>query len=215
MGGKMIKISLKGFAKYMIASQSQQRKILRDFKNPDPEGYAQAMYYREARDFIENFHKAERDIEWLYEKANTLKVLAASASGQTKTRYQNNSRALNEYANQFGNKKYEILGKIRLRYDLEGVLISVYPDLHVMEKEREKIIKLEFSKSDLNPKIPKVIGLLMFEAAKRAGYNFKSSSVLFYDVARGNIFKGARVGSRMKKDIEAACKNIASIWPDL
>ena len=44
----MIKISLKGFAKYMVANSAQQRKILTDYKYPQPEGQAMATYYREA-----------------------------------------------------------------------------------------------------------------------------------------------------------------------
>jgi hypothetical protein len=45
----MIKISLKGLAKFMTASPSAQRKVLRDYKYPKPEGEAQASFYRDAR----------------------------------------------------------------------------------------------------------------------------------------------------------------------
>lgn len=41
----MIKITAKGLAKFMIANAAQQRKILKDFKNPDPDGFAQKLYY--------------------------------------------------------------------------------------------------------------------------------------------------------------------------
>ena len=38
----MIKITAKGLAKFMTAGESRKRSILRNFKFPDPEGYAQA-----------------------------------------------------------------------------------------------------------------------------------------------------------------------------
>jgi hypothetical protein len=41
----LIKIGLKGLAKYMTSRPAAQRKVLWDYKNSDPEGQAQASKY--------------------------------------------------------------------------------------------------------------------------------------------------------------------------
>ena len=39
-----------------------------------------------------------------------------------------------------------------------------------------------------------------------------SSSVILLDIPRGEEHRGARMGARMRNDIEAACQNIEAIW---
>jgi hypothetical protein len=55
----------------------------------------------------------------------------------------------------------------------------------------------------------------MFESLLSKNPGLPSSSVLMFDVARGDIHKGARLGARIAKDIDAACMNIAAIWPTI
>lgn len=211
----MIRISLKGLAKFMTAGAAAQRKILRDFKYPDPEGRAQAMYYREARDFIKAYHKHNRESSWLMEKSENLSLLSKAAVDQTKTRLAHNSRALREYERHFGEKEYEILEDLKLELIFSGVKISVYPDLHVREKDKEKIVKLEFSVEQPDAQIIKIISQAMFESASNHGLNLPSRNVIYLDVPRNTAYKGARVGARMRREIEAACENIKAIWDSI
>lgn len=208
----MIKISLKGLAEFMAGSSAKQRRVLRDFKYPDPEGSAQAVYYREARDFITRYHQRRHAIQWLFDRSDQLEAIAAQSSRQTKTRYGNNARVLREYARNFGNRHFDILPKLPLGLTLEGVMVTVIPDLHVRENGIEKIIKLEFSIDTPDDKIVKIITQAMFEAQSEEGMGLRSSSVLYFDVRRGASHKGARVGSRMRGEMEAACKNISALW---
>ena len=104
----MIKISLKGFAKFMVANSSGQRKILEDFKYPDQEGLVQAVYYKEAMNCIKSYHRNNRPEDWIEDKADALRVLAAQASGRTISRLQNNARAIQQY--------YNILERRSLKY---------------------------------------------------------------------------------------------------
>jgi len=208
----MIKISLKGLAKFMTGNAAQQRKILRDFKYPDPEGSAQAVYYREARDFILAYHKHDHDLQWLLERSKNLTNMAMQAGGQTRVRCQHNARALQLYARNFGEKKFKVLPDKKLFLKYGNIYVSVVPDLHVLESGKEKIIKFEFSKDSPDEKVARVITQAMFEAQSEAGMGLKGSSVLYVDVNAGTIYKGARAGSRMRTEIEAACANIAAIW---
>ena len=208
----MIKLSLKGFAKYMVANSAQQRKILKDYKYPDPEGQAMATYYREARDFIQNYHRNNHHPEWLLEKGQNLAVAAISASGGTKARLQNNARAVRQYAKNFSYRKFEILPDETFTLSFQNIQVTVSPDLHVMEKNKEEIIKIEFARNEPDPKLVRIICQAMFEAQQSARKGLSSASICFLDVPRGKEHKGARLGSRLLSEMDAACKNIASIW---
>ena len=208
----MIKLSLKGFAKYMVANSAQQRKILRDYKYPDPEGKAQITYYREARDYIKAYHQNGHDKKWLIDRHSSLASNAAAASGGTKTRLQNNARAVRQYARHFAGRQFEILPDISLSLIFPEVQVTVFPDLHVIERKKEKIIKLEFAKNAPDPRLIKIMSQALFEAQSEAGMGLTSASVLVLDVSRGEEHRGARVGSRLGTEIEAACENIAAIW---
>lgn len=211
----MIKISVKGLAKFMTSSPANQRKILRDFKYPDPEGSAQAIYYREARDFISAYHKNSHPNQWLQEKADQLLYLGKQSSGQSKTRLTNNARGILSYSEHFGSKKFEPLGDLTLFLSFRGVRVTVRPDLHINEKGKEKIIKLEFNTQPPDERLLKIISQVMFEATSNNGSGLPSSSILCFDVPRGRTYKGARAGSRALKEIEAACENILAIWETL
>jgi len=211
----MIKISLKGLAKFMTASAVAQRKILRDFKHPDPEGSAQARYYKEARDRIAAFHRHQHGDGWLSQEAGTIASHALASTPATRVRLQNNARALRAYERHFGGRQFEILPDVSLDLKYAGVRISVQPDLHVREQGREKIIKLEFSKKEPDGKAVRVIAQGLFEAASNAHLGLSSGDVLYMDCVRGAAHKGARVGARMAKEIEAACQNIAALWPGI
>jgi len=91
----------------------------------------------------------------------------------------------------------------------------VFPDLHIREAGQEKIVKLELSVQPPSRDVVKIISQAMFEASIRAGLKLPSAAVLYADVARGRMHRGARLGARMGRDIESACLNIAAIWPTL
>lgn len=210
----MIKLGMAGLAKFMTAGEAARRKILRDYKYPDPEGSAQATYYREARDLIANYHRGSRPASWLLEKATTITSLAQASSGQTKTRLHNNARALRDYGAHFAAQKFEVLGDLNLRLHHGAVSVTVCPDLHVKASGRPRIIKLGFLKDEPSPTAVKVITQCMLEAATSTGLGLSGSDVLYMDSARGEIHK-ARAGSKIARDIEAACETIADIWPRL
>jgi hypothetical protein len=212
----MIKISLKGLAKFMTAGAAAQRKILGDFKHPDPEGSAQARYYQEARDRIAAYHRFQHEDGWLSQQAGTIASRALASGGvATRVRLQNNARALRAYERHFGGRQFEILPDVSLDLAYAGVRVSVHPDLHVRELGRDRIVKLEFSQTKPDAKAVKIMAQGLFEAATNAGLGLSSADVLYMDCVRGVAYKGARVGARMGREIEAACQNIAALWPGI
>jgi hypothetical protein len=211
----MISITLKGLAKFVTATPAKQRKILRDYKYPKEEGQAMAQYYKEARDVVYSFHKNKRPKEWLMTKANEIRTLAAGVGGGSGPRLQNNARAIEQYAQNFSSRKIDILPDLDVSFTADGVRVKINPDLHVSEGGKEKIIKLEFAKDEPPPEVVKVICQAMFDAAVMNGHKYTPAGVLYFDVARGAEHRGARQGARMKDEIDAALKNIASLWPSI
>lgn len=208
----MVTITLKGLANFMTATPSRQRKILRDFKYPEEEGYAQALYYREARDLIKAAHKHEDRASWLLHQANQLRNLAGATGGQSGIRLTHNARGIEQYARHFAARKFEILKDVDLSITVEGVWVKINPDLHVFEDGKQKFVKLEFSVKQPEAQIVRIICQGMFEGARENGHQLPESCILYLDVPRGALHKGARAGARMKSEIKAACQNIGSLW---
>lgn len=208
----MIKLGVKGLAKFMTATFAQQRKVLRDYKYPDEEGTAQAAYYRDAQNLVAEYHRLQRPTQWLRDKATILQTAAAGIGGRIGTRLRHNSRGINDYATHFAGKKYDVLPEHTFFLTFGDVRIGVRPDLHVRDNNRERFLKLEFAKDEPDERTIKIISQLMFEAALAAQLAVTSRDVLYIDVARGKAHRGARVGSRMKGELEAACANISALW---
>lgn len=212
---KPIKIGLKGLAKFMTARHATQRKILRDYKYPDPEGVAQAAYYRDARNKIELFHLKNLGTGWLQTQASQLRTKAKLVSGRSRQRLDNNARTIDDYVKHFGKKQFSVLRETTFTYSSNGIIVNVTPDLHVTEKGTEKFIKCDFASGQIDKPQSTIVCQLMFEAIVGVQPTVSTSSVLLLHPATGTTLKGARVRARIKNDIDAACQAIAALWPTI
>ena len=209
----MIKITAKGLAKFMTAGESRKRTILRDFKHPDPEGFAQANYYREAREAIRQFLKGETDLATLNQRAAALRVGALSASGSTVTRLRSNARAIAQFARNFPDFECDVLNDIDdLSVLHAGVRVSASPDLHVRLRGRETLVRLDFSKQPQLALVPRVMCQLMADACASCGVAIAPKDCLYIDVPRGTQHRKAKARSRASKNILAAMENVKAIW---
>jgi hypothetical protein len=212
----MIKISVKGLAKFITSPPAAQRKVLRDYKYPDDdEPAAMRLYYKDATDRIQAFHRSGHGRAWLRDKVNDLMDLAQLTPGRAGTRLRHNARALAQYERHFADRRLEPQGQIRLSLDIGNVRVTVTPDLYVVERGKLKVVKLEFSKDAPTDDTIKVVSQTMFEAAKGSVPAITSSGVLYLDVPRGLEYRGARAGAKTLREIEAACKSIESLWPGI
>lgn len=98
------RVTLTGLAKYMMASSSQQRKILRDYKYPKPEGTAQAKYYRDTYRLLYSFHSRGHDVSWLLAQADFLATTRAPANRSAQRRVDRNVAAIRRYVKYFGSR---------------------------------------------------------------------------------------------------------------
>jgi len=211
------KLSLKGLSDYISASPTTQRRILHEYKYPtEDESRAKILYYREAKDRITAYHESGYDRNWLINEANQLKMLGdLSVNASRKNRLRYNAMGVYRYAKYFSQRHFEILDDLTLDLFIGDVFISVFPDMHVIEKGKDKIIKLEFSKNSPSDMAIKIISQCLFEAAHRNGLPLSPSCTLYLDVPRGVEYRGARMRSRMLRDIEATCMNISAIWDSI
>ena len=210
------KLSLRGLAKYMTAGAHAQRGILREFKYPD-QAAAAAMrhYYVPAVEAITLHHAGNKGADWLRQRAA---AFDADASAETQAgrarKMASNAKALRHYAKHFEDREFKILKQPTWRLHYDDVVVTVRPDLHVVEKGKEKVIRLAFHSGAPDPRAVKIESQCLFQAAAPA-LGLTSAQVLHFDVPRGSVTKGARVGARLAKDIAAACATISTLWDSL
>jgi hypothetical protein len=212
----MKRISFKGLAQFMTASAAKQRTIVKQYKYPaEEEAHAKIIYYRASRDIIKAFHTDNQPIEFLNDHSDRLLRLSLGNTGATKIRLRNNSRAVMQYGENFGTKEFDVMDDVGYKLEIAGVIIIVSPDLHVMEKGVEKILKLDFDAKEPGTDFIKIMSQCLYEAALRAWHRIATSTALYVDVPRGKMYKGARAGSRTMRNIEASCQTLSDIWDSI
>jgi len=211
----MIRITVKGLAKFMTSGFAGQRKILHDFKFPDPEGGVQAAYYADARRAIKEYHDSENDAAVIAYAVDDLKGKAHRETERKRTRLEHNIRALESYLDNFGDKNFKVLAMPELKYSRGAVVVSAIPDLCVQQDGRKKLIKLDFGSKEPDTKLVNIIIQVIYQAASSEGLPVTPKDVIYLDVPRGRVHKGARVRTRLNKEIQAACDNIEALWPGI
>ncbi len=210
------RITLKGLADFMTSNPAKQRRIVHDFKYPEEDdGRAKIMYYREARDDIQRYHRKKFAPGWIRQRAGEIAVTANASAGARRKRLEHNSRALRQYADHFGLLTLDLLPINQMNYVVGDLVVSVKPDLHATINGKEAFVKVEYGAEPLTEYEAKVITQVMHEAACQSGFSIPASKVLCLDVSSGIVYKGAGLKAMMHKDVDAACKTIAAIWDDV
>jgi hypothetical protein len=211
----VIRITAKGLAKYMTSGDARKRKILRDYKFPDPEGAVQSKYYAEARRVIEQYHGGGNDASIIVSAVDELNTKAAREFDRKRDRLRNNIRALESYLSNFGKKKLTILPTPDVKFTHGQVLVSAYPDLYVKDGDRHKIIKLDLGKDHPKPEMIKIVLQVMYAAAQAANLPVLPKDIIYVEVEHGTQHSGVKKRARLQRDIEAACQTIEDVWPKL
>jgi hypothetical protein len=210
----MKKITLKGLADYVTANDLRRQRIVKEYKYPkDDEPRAKILYYKEAKDRIRRYHGlANVGPEWLATKATELEAESALRFDRGRTRLKHNARALRAYARNFAARTFEVCDDKNLVLKFGDITIGAKPDMVVVERGKTKLVRFDFSEKEPEPKLFKVLAQGTFEAALAAGIDVPSSCVLILDVPRGREYRGARMGARMRREMEAACQGLSAIW---
>ena len=209
------RVTLTGLAKFMMASSSQQRKILLNYKYPKPEGSAQAKYYRDTYRILHSFHSRGHNVSWLLAQADFLAATPAAVD-RSAHRIDRNVAAIRRYAKYFGSRSLHSHKETpRLTISYAGLLIKATSDVFASESRFDRLIKYQFAQSDDPRQHAKILCQVMLEAAQQAGLSLRSSAIRVWDCQTGHEYQLARVGARLKSDIEASCQAIVALWPTL
>jgi hypothetical protein len=212
----MIKLSLKGLAKYVASSPATQRRILQQFKYPAAdEPFAMRLYYREATDCLKTYISERRSSHWLQERARQLFTAQAGDSAVRARRRSQNAKAVLLCEQYFGNKELELLATPKLALTFYDVAISVVPDVCVKEGTAIKFIKVQFGGAKLPEQSTRVLTQCLLEAARLHGYDLSLSSAIYLDLPRGLVHTAPRANKRVLLDVRAACETISQIWESI
>jgi hypothetical protein len=212
----MIKLTLKGLAKYVASSPAAQRKILQDFKYPAAdEPFAMRVYYREAMSCLKQYIRQQRSSEWLREQARNLTLTLDDQPARSMERLRQNARAVLMYEKLFRTTEIKVLDTPRFRLTFHGVTISVVPDLCLLDGTRKKLIKIQFGGKRLSDQSVRVMTQCMLDAANASGYGLSASSCVYIDVPREAVHPAPRAGKRTLQDVKAACETISQIWESI
>lgn len=206
-----IRLTMKGLAKYMTAQPAAQRKILRDYKYPNPEGQVQARFYSDALNVIRRLISKRTTVDAARNLAAGWRESALRLPPVRRARPVNNARAVEQYIEHFAGHNFELLQHSSLRLTRGAVVISATPDFRVRQGKRVLVLRLEFASQQPSDALLKVMSQVLFEATT----DLPSPTIAIVDVPRGRMIRAKRMGSRLKADIVAACSTIEAIWPTI
>jgi|SRR5579885_1377658 len=211
-----IQIPVNALAKFMKASASAQRTLLRNHKFPFTAAgkkRPQIVYYSEARTAIRKYHESENNVSVLLTAIEDLLKKEAEHPEKDGSRISDNVRAVKAYMAYFAHRKFTVLENPKPKYQHGEVIVSATPDLYVDEGGRKKLIKLDFSIPKPDEEVVQIILKVMHEAAAVGQLGAHPKDVIYLDVSRQNQYTGTALNKRLKRDIDAACETIADIWP--
>ena len=222
-------ISVNKLGEYVVSKAARQRKILHDRKYPDEE-FQIGMYYREATEAISRYLASGALDQEPLETA--LKVLEQQTPQRVGTarRINGNIDAIERFSTMLDDVDFkggvpELGQHAPPKLVRHGVAISVRPEivLRATIKGREHVgaIKLHFSKT--HPHSEESAGFVSaalneFCKAHLIGATDAIVNPTFcqvIDVASGKVHQGVKSTKQRLADIDAACQNIAGLWPTI
>jgi len=211
-----IKISVAGLAKFMRATASRQRSMLKDYKFPftkDGKRKPQIVRHSEARAAVIKYHSSGNDISILEKAVEELAETSEQHPEKDTSRFSDNVRAIKTYVKYYKDRKFVVLTHPKPKYIHGEVEVSTSFDLYVEEEGTKKLIKLDFNNTKPNEEDINVILKVTHEASIAKELGVQAKNVIYLDVIRQQEFSGKKLNTRLKRDIDAACDTIADIWP--
>ncbi len=178
----------------------------------ESEGGVDDTTYSQRALAIEQYHSSGNDATVAVASVDELHTKAARLSGRKQDRVKNNIRAFESYLRDFEKKKLTILPSPDLKFTHGQVVVSAFPDLYVRDGQRHKIYKMDFSKGDPNPRAIRIVLQVTYVAACERKLPVTTKDVIYIDVSRGRSYTGAKVRTRLMRDVEAACQTIEDVW---
>lgn len=211
------KISAKGLAEFLNASPARRRSIARNYKFPsEGEGVGRAVYYSAALSAIRSFHRSQGNPGVFADSIQALELKLKEFTGKKdrlkKARAENNIRAIQMYARQFGQAKYNLLPSPRLRYEIGNVVITATPDLLVETRRKQFLIKLDLGKKGLKPEVIDFLLYVFYQAVLAARLPIESQRILYLEASTGREYACPTNSSLLRRRLKSATEAYADVW---
>lgn len=215
------KISAKGLAEFAFASATRKRSIARNYKFPSQgEGIGRAIYYAAALNAIRAYHKHNRDKGIFADAIQALELRVKEFEGRKKDRLkkikaENNIRAIQIYAKQFGGKDFVLLPVPNVRLMSGRVVITAKPDLYVEHRGKQFLIKLDLGKKKSKSEVISALLYILYRAAIEAKLAVDTRRVLYFDTGDEAEYECPKDTPSRLRALEASCNDYAEIWSSL
>ena len=207
---KIIPISAKGFAEFILAGPSKKAQIVRNILRPkSKEAQVIVLYSARAIRIIRLYHTKGNDREYLKREIHDLeKKLEAATTPQARASLRNNLRAIHSYMDIYGHRKRKIVPRPRIYYSHANVRLSASPDLAVEEDGRLKLVKLGITKGGDNMELVRIMLRVMYQAAN-AEYQVQPHDVVYFDVGNAVRRRGSSDDCDLATTIDNGCDTLA------
>ncbi len=219
------KMTVNKLGEYIVANPKRQRRILEQLKYPQENKFG-PMAHQEAREAIKQYFVNNFDETYIHDCIAELHAKTATNDFQQALidssieglQFVLESETINE------NLEYELYSGANPKLNINGVEISVYPDLIVRSKVRGKeyygALKLHLSKnSALTEEGNKYIAAMLhkFGASHiESGTNpIRTENFISYDIFKDAFIECPRSIVTRMDHIEACCLNIVAIWASI
>ena len=171
----------------------------------------------ERADRFGTFHREGHQRNWLLNQAQNIR-LSAGNTQQSQTMCEHNARAIERYHGFFSGKKFSYLPPLSISTSMSGIQVNVNPDLHVIERGKTRIIRIEYavrlghSRQQFQELAAQIVSEAISQRSQSLG--LKPSDIQNFDLKDGSVYK-AKSRTRIRNQITAACLNIASLWPTI
>jgi hypothetical protein len=220
------RISANKLAEYMVARSARQRVILHDQKFPSD---FKGMYYREAAEAIASCIASNlEDVDVL---ANQIAILGQSTAAKigTRRRIEANIDAIETFQAMLDDVALSgasprLGANSADRLTIQGVEISVRPEIILTSNGKKGTplvggLKLHFPKTfSLGQDAAGYVSAMLQEWCRQSLQEEGSPHgpyCLVIDVGAKQAWPGVKSTAARMKDIEAACRNIAALWPSI
>ena len=207
-------LTLNGGVKILAAKSAAEReKIIRDYKFPDPEGKAQGSYYQPVRDLIRRYHEIGNEPRVIQDGLRALEATCSGASTAKLAKLENNIRAIRAYYGQFGTRCFAPLTHRQVIAVVEGVSLSLRPDMLAKEKQRLRVLRYNFRQDGADADEVKFSLNFLHFYAKAAGIPVSNPDCQLLVVADGTCKPCTGLMSAFEARLRAAMREVNALWP--
>ena len=160
---------------------------------------------------FDRYYRRDLDMSVL---ASAISALSAEVADTpyAQTKINSNLEMLRRFERTFALRNVSVVKRsITSTYSHASVEINVTADLCVVERNVLRFIKFQFANTNDPAEHGKIACQLMYEVLHRIKAP-PLSAMRVWNCRTESIYSLGRIRTRTKKDIEASCKTIASIW---